>query len=94
MQDDVKVEYAVKLANCEIVGAQPDQPYAPQHCEVFIPSAEACIKRSWWGRTQQQQSTQHLPCYPQASENDLHKCLKTLRSSPQYVNMGCSVVNV
>ncbi|KAF2689827.1 hypothetical protein K458DRAFT_275408, partial [Lentithecium fluviatile CBS 122367] len=83
--DDVKVEYAVKLANCEIVGAQPDQPFAPPHCEVFIPSAEACVKRSWnlWGRAQQQPS-QHLPCYPPATESNLHRCLKTLRSSPQY----------
>lgn len=83
--DDVKVEYAVKLANCEIVGAQPDQPFAPQHCQVFLPTADACIKRSWnpWGRAQYQPS-HHLPCYPQASENDLHRCLKTLRSSPQY----------
>ena len=85
--DDVKVEYAVKLANCEIVGAQPDQPHPPQHCELFVPSPEACIKRSWniWGRNQQQQQPPpHLPCYPQATDNDLHRCLKTLRSSPQY----------
>jgi hypothetical protein len=83
--DDVKVEYAVKLANCEIVGAQPDRPIAPQHCEVFIPSTEACNKRSWnlWGRAQPQ-PLQHLPCYPQATENNLHQCLKTLRESPQY----------
>jgi hypothetical protein len=82
--DDIKLEYAVKLAACEIAGAQPDQPYhALQNCEVFLPSVQACTKRSWWGRTQQQSPSQ-MPCYPEASENNLHACFKTLRASPQY----------
>ncbi|KAF2642522.1 hypothetical protein P280DRAFT_467864 [Massarina eburnea CBS 473.64] len=82
--DDIKLEYAVKLAACEIAGAQPDQPYhALQNCEVFLPSTQACVKRSWWGRTQQHSISQ-MPCYPEASEKDLHSCFKTLRTSPQY----------
>lgn len=83
--DDLKSEYAVKLAICEIVGAQPDLPYAPQHCDVFFPTTEACNKRSWlrWGRSEASTSDR-LPCYPAASDKSLHQCLKTLRSSPQY----------
>lgn len=82
--DDIKLEYAVKLAVCEIAGAQPDQPHhALQNCEVFLPSTQACTKRSWWGSAQQSSSDQ-MPCYPQTNEKDLHLCFKTLRSSPQY----------
>lgn len=83
--DDVKAEYAVKLAVCEIVGAQPDHPYPPQHCTVFYPTVEACIKRSWapWTQSEPQPSSRP-PCYPDASEKNRHQCLKILRNSPQY----------
>ncbi|PVI05097.1 hypothetical protein DM02DRAFT_499962, partial [Periconia macrospinosa] len=82
--DDIKLEYAVKLAVCEIAGAQPEQPhYALHNCEVFLPSTQACNRRSWWGHTQQSTSNE-VPCYPEASEKNLSLCFKTLRSSPQY----------
>ncbi|KAF1950917.1 hypothetical protein CC80DRAFT_576301, partial [Byssothecium circinans] len=82
--DDIKLEYAVKLAACEIAGAQPDQfHHTLQDCGVFLPSIEACSRRSWWGRAQQQPPNQ-TPCYPEASEKNLHSCFKIIRSSPQY----------
>ncbi|CAI6320531.1 unnamed protein product [Periconia digitata] len=82
--DDIKLEYAVKLAVCEIAGAQPDQPQSTlQNCQVFLPSTQACNKRSWWSHTRQS-TPNEMPCYPQSSDKDLHMCFKTLRSSPQY----------
>lgn len=83
--DDINNEYSAKLALCEIIAGKPDHSSAPAHCDAFVPSAEACLKRSWvpWGRSNPGAPNQVL-CYPEAGKTKLHQCLKTLHSKPQY----------
>lgn len=78
--EDVHNEFALKLAICEFVGAQNHYAKAPPRCQAFLPSHEACIKRSWWGRAEA--VTDEL-CYPKATKSDLQQCLTTMQASPQ-----------
>ncbi|KAJ4359691.1 uncharacterized protein N0V89_000247 [Didymosphaeria variabile] len=78
--EDVQNEYALKLAICEFVGAQNAHPKAPAKCHAFLPSHEACAKRSWWGNDKV--VTDEL-CYPKAVKADLQQCLTTMQASPQ-----------
>ncbi|KAF2853286.1 hypothetical protein T440DRAFT_487727 [Plenodomus tracheiphilus IPT5] len=68
--DNVKTEYAAKLAVCELLSAQPSNPTPPLHCEVLVPTSKACSKvGSWWHTSADYQYTQ---------------CLKSLQSTPQF----------
>ncbi|KAJ4295364.1 hypothetical protein N0V90_007376 [Kalmusia sp. IMI 367209] len=82
--EDVQNEYALKLALCEYVGAQHDhqiRPRAPPKCHAFLPSTEACGKRSWlWGKTE---APNDELCYQKATKSDLTQCLMTMQSSAQ-----------
>jgi hypothetical protein len=78
--EDVQNEFALKLAICEYVGAQNLYSKAPHRCHAFLPSHEACVKRSWWGRADV--VTDEL-CYPKATKADLQQCLITMQASPQ-----------
>ncbi|KAF1977393.1 hypothetical protein BU23DRAFT_411966, partial [Bimuria novae-zelandiae CBS 107.79] len=78
----IQNEYALKLAMCEYVGAQhASRP--PPKCHAFLPSKEACAKRSWlWGHTEPSGPGNEL-CYPKTTKTDLTQCLATMQSSPQ-----------
>ncbi|KAL1594527.1 hypothetical protein SLS60_010287 [Paraconiothyrium brasiliense] len=78
--EDVQNEYALKLAICEFVGAQNAYDKAPPKCHAFLPTNEACAKRSWWGKDKV--DTDEL-CYPKSNEANLQQCLATMQASPQ-----------
>ncbi|KAL5395078.1 hypothetical protein PMIN06_012513 [Paraphaeosphaeria minitans] len=78
--EDVHNEFALKLAICELVGAQSQYTKAPPKCQAFLPSQEACVKRSWWGKAEV--VTGEL-CYPKATKTDLQQCLTTMQALPQ-----------
>lgn len=78
--EDVQNEYALKLAICEYVGPQSSHPKAPHGCHSFLPSTEACTKRSWWSKAEA--ITDEL-CYAKATKADLQRCLSTMQASPQ-----------
>ncbi|KAL5374779.1 hypothetical protein DPSP01_011708 [Paraphaeosphaeria sporulosa] len=78
--EDVHNEFALKLAICEFVGAQDHYSKAPPTCQAFLPSHEACVKRSWWGKAEA--ITDEL-CYPKATKTDLQQCLTTMQALPQ-----------
>lgn len=80
--DNVKTEYAAKLAICELLSAQPlSNALPPHHCDILVPSIQACNKGRWWPQSQISPGKQ---CYPEYREQQYNQCLKTLQSSPQY----------
>ncbi|KAJ4330849.1 hypothetical protein N0V87_009659 [Didymella glomerata] len=80
--DNVKTEYAAKLAVCELLSAQPpNSAVPPLHCDVLVPSSRACNKGGWWSQAPTNIDKQ---CYPEHKEYQYGQCLKTLQSSPQY----------
>ena len=80
--DNVKTEYAAKLAVCELLSAQPpSNAIPPLHCDILVPSSRACSKSGWWSQAPTQSDKQ---CYPEYKEYQYSQCLKTLQSSPQY----------
>lgn len=80
--DNVKTEYAAKLAVCELLSAQhPANAVPPLHCDILVPSSRACNKGGWWSQSTTNTDKQ---CYPEHKEYQYTQCLKTLRSLPQY----------
>lgn len=80
--DNVKTEYAAKLAVCELLSAQPpSHAIPPLHCDILVPSSRACSKSGWWSQAPSESGKQ---CYPEYKEYQYSQCLKTLQSSPQY----------
>ncbi|KAF2626225.1 hypothetical protein BU25DRAFT_395691 [Macroventuria anomochaeta] len=80
--DNVKTEYAAKLAVCELLSAQPpSHAIPPLHCDILVPSSRACSKGGWWSQAPTNSDKQ---CYPECKEYQYSQCLKTLQSSPQY----------
>ncbi|KAF3044332.1 hypothetical protein E8E12_008530 [Didymella heteroderae] len=80
--DNVKTEYAAKLAVCELLSAQPpNSAVPPLHCDILVPSSRACNKGGWWSQAPTKTGRQ---CYPEHKEYQYSQCLKTLQSSPQY----------
>ncbi|KAF1931414.1 uncharacterized protein M421DRAFT_2909 [Didymella exigua CBS 183.55] len=80
--DNVKTEYAAKLAVCELLSAQPpNNAIPPLHCDILVPSSRACNKGGWWS---QAPTNTDRHCYPEHKEYQYSQCLKTLQSSPQY----------
>ena len=80
--DNVKTEYAAKLAVCELLSAQPpSHAVPPLHCDILVPSSRACSKGGWWSQAPVNSDKQ---CYPLYKEYQYSQCLKTLQSSPQY----------
>lgn len=79
--EDVQNEYALKLAICEFVGAEHANSKPPPNCHAFLPSKEACVKRSWlWSHAE---ASHEELCYPMKTKTDMPRCLATMRSSPQ-----------
>lgn len=80
--DNVKTEYAAKLAVCELISTQGGNPIPPPHCEILVPSSRACSKSTWFhARAEVPNGKQ---CYPEFSERQYTQCLKGLQSSPQF----------
>ncbi|KAF2494777.1 hypothetical protein BU16DRAFT_527761 [Lophium mytilinum] len=82
--DEVKSEYAARLAVCELIGAGAN---IPGICAIFVPSAKACVKyrfTGFWARNDHQSETQDTLCYPQATPSQFVGCLKALEARPQY----------
>jgi hypothetical protein len=82
--DNVKTEYAAKLAVCELLSAQPSNPMPPQNCEMLVPTSRACSKGGTWWYSRPDTTVNEKQCYPDIKEYQYVQCLKTLQSSPQY----------
>jgi uncharacterized protein YoxC len=82
--DNVKTEYAAKLAVCELLSAQPNNPTPPPHCDILVPTSRACSKGGTWWYSRPETSMNEKQCYPEIKEYQYVQCLKTLQSSPQY----------
>tara|TARA_R110002003_G_scaffold357_8_gene19154 strand:- start:21495 stop:22991 length:1497 start_codon:yes stop_codon:yes gene_type:complete len=82
--DNVKTEYAAKLAVCELLSAQPSNPMPPPNCEVLVPTSKACSKGGSWWYARPETTLNDKQCYPEIKEYQYAQCLKTLQSSPQY----------
>lgn len=79
--DEVKSEYAVRLAVCELNGAKVN---IPRECAVFIPSSYACPKFRFRSLFTRQESRSHDElCYPEAAGSQIIQCLRALESRPQ-----------
>lgn len=81
--DNVKTEYAAKLAVCELLSAQPSNPLPPLHCEILVPSAKACSKGGIWWHTKPEVMNDKQ-CYPEFKDYQYTQCLKSLQSTPQF----------
>lgn len=82
--DNVKTEYAAKLAVCELLSAQPINSIAPPHCDVLVPAARHCSKSGGWWHARSAAVPGDKQCYPQFKEHQYMQCLKSLQSTPQY----------
>ena len=81
--DNVKTEYAAKLAVCELLSAQPMNPTPPANCDILVPASRHCGKGgSWWHARPEVPSEKQ--CYPDFKEYQYTQCLKRLQSTPQY----------
>ena len=81
--DNVKTEYAAKLAVCELLSAQPVNPTPPANCDILVPASRHCGKGgSWWHARSEAPSDKR--CYPDFKEYQYTQCLKSLQSTPQY----------
>ena len=81
--DNVKTEYAAKLAVCELLSAQPSNPAPPPYCDILVPSSKACSKGgSWWHP--KPETTSDKQCYPEIKVYQYTQCLKSLQSTPQF----------
>jgi hypothetical protein len=81
--DNVKTEYAAKLAVCELLSAQPINPTPPPNCEILVPSSKACSKGGRWWYTNPE-VLEDKQCYPAFKEYQYTQCLKSLQSTPQF----------
>ncbi|KAF1845186.1 uncharacterized protein K460DRAFT_376661 [Cucurbitaria berberidis CBS 394.84] len=81
--DNVKTEYAAKLAVCELLSAQPSNPIPPPYCDILVPSSKSCSKGGSWWHTKQEFSSERQ-CYPEFKEYQYSQCLKSLQSTPQF----------
>ncbi|KAF1911418.1 hypothetical protein BDU57DRAFT_552202 [Ampelomyces quisqualis] len=82
--DNVKTEYAAKLAVCELLSAQPNNPVPPANCDILVPTSRACNKGGTWWYSRPETTVNEKQCYPEIKEYQYAQCLKTLQSSPQY----------
>ncbi|KAJ6283217.1 hypothetical protein J3E71DRAFT_214810 [Bipolaris maydis] len=82
--DKVKIEYAAKLAVCELLSAQPVNSVAPPYCDILVPAAKHCDKGGSWWHAQPAMVSEDKQCYPDFKEYQYMQCLKSLQSTPQY----------
>lgn len=80
--EEIRKEYAAKLAVCEWLSAQPPgNAIPPLHCHILVPSHQACNKRGWWSR---KTTNPDKLCYPEYTKNEYDRCFETLRTTTQY----------
>lgn len=80
--DEVKSEYAARLAVCELLGAKA---HVPRECDILVPSVQACGKgrsSSFFSR-QKKDSVEEKYCYPGTTYAQLERCLRALESRSQ-----------
>ncbi|EMD68271.1 hypothetical protein GGP41_001816 [Bipolaris sorokiniana] len=82
--DKVKIEYAAKLAVCELLSTQPVNSVAPPHCNILVPAAKHCDKGGSWWLARPAMVSEDKQCYPDFKEYQYMQCLKSLQSTPQY----------
>jgi hypothetical protein len=82
--DNVKTEYAAKLAVCELLSAQPSNPMPPPDCDILVPTSRACSRGGTWWYSRPETTMNDKQCYPEFKEYQYSQCLKSLQSSPQY----------
>jgi hypothetical protein len=82
--DNIKTEYAAKLAVCELLSAQLNNPTPPPNCDILVPTIRACGRGGTWWYSRPETSLNEKQCYPEIKEYQYVQCLKTLQSSPQY----------
>ncbi|KAF2262686.1 hypothetical protein CC78DRAFT_605737 [Lojkania enalia] len=79
--DEVKSEYAARLAVCELLGAKAQ---VPRECTILVPSSQACVKnrfKSFFSR--QEPSIAGEFCYPDCTHLQFERCLRALEARPQ-----------
>ncbi|RMZ74522.1 nuclear membrane fusion kar5 [Pyrenophora seminiperda CCB06] len=81
--DNIKTEYAAKLAVCELLSAQPINPVPPPHCGILVPHSKHCGKAGGWWHTQPEVPNDKQ-CYSDFKDYQYMQCLKSLQSTPQY----------
>jgi hypothetical protein len=82
--DNVKTEYAAKLAVCELLSAQLVSSVAPPYCDILVPAARHCGKGGSWWHARPAIVPDDKQCYPEFKEHQYTQCLKSLQSTPQY----------
>lgn len=73
--DQIKSEYAAKLALCELVEATAE---VPKECKVLLPSKHACVKKDFRSWFVQKVAPNDEPCYVDVSRVQLQRCLRNL----------------
>ncbi|KAF2706478.1 hypothetical protein K504DRAFT_493586 [Pleomassaria siparia CBS 279.74] len=77
--DEVKSEYAARLAVCELLGAKAS---VPRECGILVPSPQACIKGRFGFFSRQLNDDKE--CYPDSTHTQFDRCLGALNSKPQF----------
>ncbi|KAF2739717.1 hypothetical protein EJ04DRAFT_606324 [Polyplosphaeria fusca] len=78
--DEVKSEYAARLAVCEILGAKAT---VPRDCTILVPSAQACVKTRFRSFFSRQDTSKKEYCYPESTRPHFERCLRALVGTPQ-----------
>ena len=79
--DEVKSEYAARLAVCELNSAKANIPW---ECAGFMPSSYACGKSRFRSLFTRQENRSHDKlCYPETDGSQIRQCLQALESRPQ-----------
>lgn len=78
--DEIKSEYAARLAICELVGAKAT---VPRECIILVPSTQACVKSRFMSFFSRQDSSKEDYCYPEATRSQFERCLRALEARPQ-----------
>jgi hypothetical protein len=80
--ENVKSEYAARLAVCELTGAKGTVP--PQ-CNILSPSTRACAKRGLKSLFIRSESDSRGElCYPEVNPSQVYHCLRALETKPQW----------
>lgn len=78
--DEIKSEYASRLAVCELLGAKA---LVPKECTILIPSSQACVKHRFMSFFSRTDHPSEELCYPEATHAQFERCLRTLEARPQ-----------
>ncbi|KAF2760281.1 hypothetical protein EJ05DRAFT_508835 [Pseudovirgaria hyperparasitica] len=80
--DEVKSEFAARLAMCELAGARAT---LPDFCKPLTPSNTACPRSRFSGVfSWSPQDVSDKLCYPTVSDAQIKGCLEALESRPQW----------